>query len=151
MMTLKGKILDFNSEDRTGLISGDDGNRYKVDIAHWKGNALPAQGTVVDFGVNGEYAEDVYPDGGVASKGSSKKIGAALFAFFLGAFGAHKFYLGYTKQGVIMLLTFLFGLILFGIPSMIIGVIAFIEFVLYLVKSDEEFERTYVTGNKAWF
>lgn len=50
-----------------------------------------------------------------------------------------------------MLLLFLFGFILLGIPSMIIGIIAFVEFVLYLVKSDEEFEQTYVVGHKPWF
>ena len=80
-----------------------------------------------------------------------KKIAAALFAFFLGFFGAHKFYLGYKKQGLIMLITFFAGFILLGIPSMIVGVIAFIEFILYLTKSDVEFEETYVTGKRKWF
>ncbi|GGB47196.1 hypothetical protein GCM10011502_20670 [Oceanisphaera marina] len=74
-----------------------------------------------------------------------------MFAFFLGAFGAHKFYLGYTKQGVIMLLVFLLGFILLGLPSIVIGIIAFVEFILYLVKSDEEFEQTYIVGSKPWF
>lgn len=148
---MKGKILDFNSDNRTGLISGDDGNRYELAIADWKGSALPTAGKVVDFTANGESAQDVYPDATTSSSAGSKKIAAALFAFFLGAFGAHKFYLGYTKQGVIMLLVFLFGLILFGIPSMIIGLIAFIEFILYLVKSDEEFNQTYIVGRKPWF
>ncbi|MDF8328813.1 TM2 domain-containing protein [Aeromonas salmonicida] len=78
-------------------------------------------------------------------------MAAALFAFFLGAFGAHKFYLGYTKQGVIMLLIFLFGFILLGLPSVIIGLIAFIEFVIYISKSDEEFEQTYIINKKVWF
>ncbi|WP_268236658.1 TM2 domain-containing protein [Oceanisphaera marina] len=78
-------------------------------------------------------------------------MAAALFAFFLGAFGAHKFYLGYTKQGVIMLLVFLLGFILLGLPSIVIGIIAFVEFILYLVKSDEEFEQTYIVGSKPWF
>ena len=50
-----------------------------------------------------------------------------------------------------MLLTFFLGFILLGIPSLIIGIIAFIEFVLYLVKSDDEFEQTYVLSKKAWF
>lgn len=151
---MKGTILDFNSENRTGLISGNDGNRYQLEVSNWKGGTLPSSGTVVDFTANGESAQDVYPDASPApsaSSAGSKKISAALFAFFLGAFGAHKFYLGYTKQGVIMLLVFLFGMILFGIPSMVIGVIAFIEFILYLVKSDEEFQATYVTGRKPWF
>lgn len=148
---MKGKILDFNTDNRTGLVSGDDGSRYQLEIGSWKGANLPRPGTAVDFTVNGENAQDVYPDISSASPASSKKIAAALFAFFLGSFGAHKFYLGYKKQGIIMLLVFIFGLILFGIPSIIIGLIAFIEFILYLVKSDQEFEDTYVVGKKPWF
>ncbi|MNP82062.1 hypothetical protein D3C76_1805820 [compost metagenome] len=50
-----------------------------------------------------------------------------------------------------MLLVFLFGWILLGIPSFIIGIIAFIEFVIYLTKSEEDFEQTYVVGKKGWF
>ena len=147
---MKGKILDYNEESRSGVISGDDGNRYNFDVSQWKATVLPRVGSTVDFSSNGDDAEAIYSDAHTAV-GSSKKIAAALFAFFLGAFGAHKFYLGYTKQGVIMLLVFLFGFILLGLPSMVIGVIAFVEFILYLVKSDEEFERTYVEGHKPWF
>ncbi|WP_428737720.1 TM2 domain-containing protein [Sulfurimonas sp.] len=79
------------------------------------------------------------------------KIVAALLAFFLGGFGIHKFYLGCTTAGIIMLVVFLGGIILLGIPSMIIGIIAFIEFILYLIKSDEEFDRIYVKNQKCWF
>jgi TM2 domain-containing membrane protein YozV len=147
---MKGSILEFNSESRQGVVSGDDGKRYSLDIADWKSTALPSTGKRVDFSANEEKAEAVYADT-KASEASSKKIAAALFAFFLGAFGAHKFYLGYTKQGVIMLLVFILGFILLGLPSIIIGIIAFIEFILYLVKSDEEFEQTYIIGKKAWF
>jgi TM2 domain-containing membrane protein YozV len=147
---MKGTILEFNEASRSGIISGEDGNRYQFTIEEWKGSSLPQQGLKIDFSANGEYAMAIYADS-VLTSGSSKKIAAALFAFFLGSFGAHKFYLGYTKQGIIMLLVFLFGFILLGIPSMLIGVIAFIEFILYLVKSDEEFEQTYVQGNKPWF
>ena len=147
---MKGKILEFNEESRSGVISGDDGNRYNFEIKEWKGSTLPKAGNKIDFSANGENAEAIYVESFVAG-GASKKIAAALFAFFLGAFGAHKFYLGYTKQGVIMLLVFLFGFILLGLPSMVIGVIAFVEFILYLTKSDEEFEQTYVVGHKPWF
>jgi len=38
-----------------------------------------------------------------------------------------------------------------GITSGIIAIIAFIEFILYLMKSDEEFEQIYTTGRKPWF
>lgn len=147
---MKGTILEYNEENRSGVISGDNGERYTFNIEEWKGTSLPRQGNKVDFSANGENAQAIYADSRLMA-GSSKKIAAALFAFFLGSFGAHKFYLGYTKQGVIMLLVFLFGFILLGIPSMIIGVIAFIEFIMYLTKSDEEFEQIYVQGNKPWF
>ncbi|KII79741.1 TM2 domain-containing protein [Vibrio renipiscarius] len=147
---MKGTVLEFNSDDRLGLVSAEDGQRYTLAGDDWRGQTLPKAGVKVDFTIEGEQAKSVYPESAPASAGS-KKIVAALFAFFLGAFGAHKFYLGYTKEGVIMLLCFLFGFILLGIPSIVIGVIAFIEFILYLVKSDEEFDRIYIEGKKGWF
>jgi TM2 domain-containing membrane protein YozV len=83
-------------------------------------------------------------------------IAAGLLALFLGTLGVHKFYLGYTKEGIIllvgMLLSYLFTLILIGIiPLMIIGVICFVEAILYLTKSEAEFNRVYVEGHKPWF
>lgn len=147
---MKGKILDFNEESRSGVISGNDGNRYNFEIKEWKGTILPRAGKLIDFSINGDNAEAIYADT-YTTEVDSKKLIAALFAFFLGSFGAHKFYLGYTKQGVIMLLVFLFGFILLGLPSLVISIIAFVEFVLYLVKSDEEFEKTYISGDKPWF
>ncbi|EOX3406180.1 MULTISPECIES: TM2 domain-containing protein [Vibrio] len=146
---MKGTIIDFNELQQTGLISGENGIRYPLDIREWKGSLPPKSGMVVDFSIENDEAKAVYfvPTNG----SSSKKIAAALLAFFFGAFGAHKFYLGYTKQGMIMLLVFLFGFILLGLPSIVIGIIAFVEFIIYLTKSDEEFERTYVTGRKYWF
>ena len=77
------------------------------------------------------------------SETENKKIVAGIFAILLGYLGIHKFYLGYTKEGVIqILLTCLCGI------GAIIGVI---EGVLYLLKSDEEFYQTYQVGYKGWF
>lgn len=76
---------------------------------------------------------------------------AGLLAFFLGGFGVHKFYLGCTTSGIIMLVVFLFGFIIIGIPSLIIALIAFIEALIYLFKSDEQFEEIYVNNKKCWF
>ena len=39
-----------------------------------------------------------------AVSGEKSKIAAGLLAIFLGTLGVHKFYLGYTKEGLIMLL-----------------------------------------------
>lgn len=75
---------------------------------------------------------------------SDKKLIAGLLGILLGGFGAHKFYLGYTKAGVIQLIvTFLTC----GIGS----IIGLIEGIIYLVKTDEEFDETYVQNVKEWF
>ncbi|HEX4735949.1 MAG TPA: TM2 domain-containing protein [Allosphingosinicella sp.] len=71
--------------------------------------------------------------GAVTPSGRSR-IAAALFALFLGGFGVHKFYLGRTGQGIVYLL-FCWTLL----PA----IIAFIEGIVYLVMSDEEFAAKY--------
>lgn len=61
---------------------------------------------------------------------SKSKLIAAILAFFLGLFGAHKFYLGDTKNGILYLL-FCWT----GIPMMI----GWVEGIMYLLQSDEKF------------
>jgi TM2 domain-containing membrane protein YozV len=74
----------------------------------------------------------------------SKRITAGILALLLGGFGVHKFYLGYTGAGIItIILVFCTG----GLA----GVIPFIEGILYLTKSDEDFIETYQIGQKEWF
>jgi TM2 domain-containing membrane protein YozV len=82
------------------------------------------------------------------SEAGSKKIAAGICGILLGSLGIHKFILGYTKEGVIMLLV---SLLTFGFGAWIIGVIGLIEGILYLTKSDEDFTKTYVTSRKGWF
>lgn len=50
-----------------------------------------------------------------------------------------------------MLIVSLFGSIFLFIPTLIISVIAFIEAIIYLVMSEEEFNEKYVIGDRAWF
>jgi hypothetical protein len=40
---------------------------------------------------------------------------------------------------------------LLGLPNAALEIIALIEGIIYLTKSDEEFEQTYVVGKKPWF
>jgi TM2 domain-containing membrane protein YozV len=83
---------------------------------------------------------------------ASKKIAAGVCGILLGALGVHKFILGYTGAGLIMLLvTILGGIVTCGISSWVIWIIGLIEGILYLTKSDAEFVRTYVEGRKEWF
>ncbi|EGQ7973476.1 TM2 domain-containing protein [Vibrio parahaemolyticus] len=146
---MKGSILNFDETTRQGIISGEDGNRYELNMSEWKSSQLPKTGSKVDFTASENTAQEIYLEASTAT--SSKKIPAALFAFFLGSLGIHKFYLGYKKQGFIMMIVFLLGFILLGLPSIIIGIIAFIEFIIYLTKTEEDFDRIYVQNKKAWF
>ncbi|EDY39517.1 TM2 domain family protein [Cyanobium sp. PCC 7001] len=83
---------------------------------------------------------------------SNKKLAAGLTGIFLGAFGVHKFILGYTKAGVIMLVVSLAGgVVTCGLASFVIGVIGLIEGILYLTKTNEEFQATYIDAEKDWF
>ncbi len=77
--------------------------------------------------------------------GSEKKIAAGLLAIFLGALGIHKFYLGYTTAGIIMLVVSLLSC------GTIMGVIGLIEGIIYLTRTDEQFVATYINGKKEWF
>lgn len=88
--------------------------------------------------------------GQAQSTGEKSKIAAGLLAIFLGTLGIHKFYLGYTSAGVIMLLVSIIGAFLIVGPF-IMAVIALIEGIIYLTKTDEDFDRIYVRGKKAWF
>lgn len=73
----------------------------------------------------------------------NKKIIAGILAILVGYLGIHKFYLGYTKEGIIQLLLGLF----FGLG----GIIGIIEGIIYLTKSDQEFYQTYQLGYRGWF
>jgi TM2 domain-containing membrane protein YozV len=91
------------------------------------------------------------PPPGGPIPGAEKKLVAGILGILLGGLGIHKFYLGYTVEGIIMIAVFIVGLFLCGIPSMIVGIIGLVEGILYLTKADEEFVKTYVTGRKGWF
>jgi TM2 domain-containing membrane protein YozV len=84
---------------------------------------------------------------GLASRASTK-IPAGICGILLGGFGIHKFILGYTGAGLIMLLA---SALTCFIAWPVFYVIGLIEGILYLSKSDEEFVRTYVDDRKEWF
>ncbi|MEX0768584.1 MAG: NINE protein [Microthrixaceae bacterium] len=73
---------------------------------------------------------------------SNKKVTAGILALLLGGLGVHKFYLGYTTEGIIMILLLFCGI------SPLIGLI---EGIIYLTKSDPEFYWTYEAARKTWF
>jgi TM2 domain-containing membrane protein YozV/ribosomal protein L40E len=71
---------------------------------------------------------------GESSPSGRNRVAAAIFALLLGGLGIHKFYLGRVGQGILYLLfcwTF--------IPA----VVGFIEGIIYLTMSDQEFNKKY--------
>lgn len=78
-----------------------------------------------------------------APRQENKKVVAGILAILVGVLGIHKFYLGYTKEGIIQILLSA----LCGVGALI----GLIEGIIYLTKTDEDFYQTYQVGQKGWF
>jgi len=76
------------------------------------------------------------------ASGSSNRVLVGVLAILFGGLGIHRFILGDVMGGIIRLILGCFGI------GAIIGII---EGIIYLTKSDEEFERVYVQEKRAWF
>lgn len=77
------------------------------------------------------------PQSAVASgvqSGGKDRVTAAMLAMLLGSFGVHRFYLGHIGLGFLYLIFFW---------AWIPGIIGFIEGIVYLTKSDQEFKAQY--------
>jgi TM2 domain-containing membrane protein YozV len=79
---------------------------------------------------------------------NSKKVAAGVCAILLGSLGIHKFILGMTTAGLIMLLS---TILTCGLAAAVFHVVGLVEGILYLTKTDEEFYRVYIVGKKEWF
>lgn len=91
-------------------------------------------------------AQDAYDQ--LVSEPSNKKILAGILAILFGSLGIHKFILGYTKEGLIMLAV---TLISFGFLGWLVWAVSIIEGIIYLSKTDEDFYQTYQVNKKSWF
>ncbi len=140
---MRGRFLGFTNNGEEGNVSTDNGSRFTFKSSDFNGDiSRLAPGTELDFVGQDGVAKDVFR---LTSSSSEKsKIAAGALAICLGGFGVHNFYLGYTKEGVIMLLLSILGFILFGLPTLIICIISIIEGVKYLTKTDDDFYYTYV-------
>jgi TM2 domain-containing membrane protein YozV len=109
-----------------------------------------------DFADEAKKTANEFSEGLKGAGGDNKKIMAGILAIVLGAFGVHKFILGYQKEGIILLAISLVGIVLscVGIGVFIVwitGLVGLVEGIIYLTKSDEEFYNTYQVGKKPWF
>ena len=78
------------------------------------------------------------------TRGDGNRVLAGVLGIVLGGLGIHRFILGDPVGG---LLRILISVCTCGAGSLI----GFIEGIIYLTKSDEEFIEIYVDGDKAWF
>jgi TM2 domain-containing membrane protein YozV len=79
---------------------------------------------------------------------NSKKLAAGLLGIFLGTLGIHKFVLGYTRPGLIMLLV---SLLTCGLGASVMWVIGLIEGIIYLTMTPQQFKTLYIDAQKEWF
>ena len=165
---MQGQILDYSVQNNSGIITTQEGQRYQFEGSEWKDASVPSRGMEVDFDVDANnQAIGVYKAlrstntvklGSSGSKGKSKIV-AGLMALFLGIFGVHKFYLGFTLPGLIYLMcSWIFMMLagvtdedIFLIPTLIIYMFSSIDAVIYFTRTDEDFQRIYVEDKKQWF
>lgn len=76
---------------------------------------------------------------------------AGLLAILFGGLGLHKFLLGYTVPGIVMLLVTVLGVKIIGFAGTVVWLVGIVEGVVYLLKTPEQFRDTYVSGNRPWF
>jgi TM2 domain-containing membrane protein YozV len=103
----------------------------------------------VDFETHENRALSLFPVPGTlpvaarsrAEENDRNKIVAALLAFFFGPLGLHRFYLGRTGSGIVMLvLSLTVAGLLVSVPW------ALIDTIRYLLMSDREFAERYARG-----
>lgn len=103
---MRGKVIHYDWSTNTGIISGDNGNRYYFVKESWKDNQEPVRGMVVDFVVyDTDKAEEIITLRYISSDESADWLVTLLLCIFLGAFGVHRFYTKQIGIGILQLLT----------------------------------------------
>ncbi|MFN3387843.1 MAG: TM2 domain-containing protein [Allosphingosinicella sp.] len=144
-------MLGVDTRTGDGVITGEDGRRYRFRPADWAHRGEPGIGMQVDFEVENDRATAIFPVPGTVpahapaapppahgAAGDRNKFVAAILAFVVGPAGIHRFYLGRVGSGIAMLV----------LSCTIIGLIvtvpwALIDMIRYLVMSDSEFAARY--------
>lgn len=127
--------------DDTAKFCTNCGAAVEIEAQSNQSQEVPFQDVQVD------YQQSQFQPAPAANK---NKLVAGLLGILLGSLGIHKFYLGYTKSALIMLLVSIL-LCWTGVAPAAMGVIGLVEGILYLTKTDEEFYNTYEANEKQWF
>jgi TM2 domain-containing membrane protein YozV len=83
---------------------------------------------------------------------ANKQLLASYCGILFGGFGIHKFILGYTPEGLIMLvISAVGGYFTYGLSLLVMQLVGLIEAMIYLNKNHEEFINTYYVNKQGWF
>ncbi len=83
---------------------------------------------------------------------ATKQLLSGYCGIIFGGLGLHKFVLGYSAEGSIMLVVSLIGIVFaYGIPFLVMQLVGLLEGMIYLNKSHEEFVDTYFANKQGWF
>jgi TM2 domain-containing membrane protein YozV len=83
---------------------------------------------------------------------ATKQLLAGYCGIILGAFGIHKFILGYVSEGFIMLaISLVGGYFTYGFTLLIMQLVGLMEGMIYLNKSHDDFVDTYFVNRQGWF
>lgn len=146
---MRGQVLGVDSRTGEGLLAGDDGQRYTFGPKDWAQHGEPSIGAQVDFETDDRQARNIFPLPGAGRAAAPvsqpdvpytdrNKYVAAVLAFFLGALGIHRFYLGRTGSAITMLV-----LTCTLVGMAITGIWALVDTIRYLMMSDREFAARY--------
>ncbi|WP_397376467.1 TM2 domain-containing protein [Paenimyroides aestuarii] len=103
-----------------------------------------------------QYASKYHSPNQYHQEAYNKKILAGVLAIILGHIGIHKFVLGYTTEGILLLVLGLTGYIttcmFIGYYMLLIAfIIGLVEGIIYLTHTDNDFYETYILNKKPWF
>lgn len=129
-----------------------NGQAYQRSQGPWQANQQSQGPWQANQAYSQPYGQPYQQPYAQAAPNTKDHVAAGLLAIFLGSLGIHKFYLGYNTPGFIMLAVTIVGSIFsLGLAGLAMVVISIVEGVLYLSKSQTEFEQIYVFNKKEWF
>ena len=129
-----------------------NGQAYQQSQGSWQANQQSQGPWQANQAYSQPYGQPYQQPYAQAAPNTKDHVAAGLLAIFLGSLGIHKFYLGYNTPGFIMLAVTIVGSIFsLGLAGLAMVVISIVEGVLYLSKSQTEFEQIYVFNKKEWF
>lgn len=88
-------------------------------------------------------------------KRRSRRVAALLAIVVVGMFGAHKFYIGNARAGVVHLVALFVSVPLSNaigieLPFALVSAFSCVEGIIYALKSDDEFNEQYVHGGRTF-